>query len=249
MGRSWVDLREDWHVHSTFSDGTSTVDENIDEALRVGLTRVMLVDHVRVDTTWVPEFAAAVDTARARAGGLTVSCGVEAKLLDTTGLLDLPSNLPRGLRIVAADHQVPTPGGPAHPREVSAALESGDLDPLEVTGWIVGSTVSAIERYPRVLVAHLFSILPKIGLDESVITGAQLSRIAQAAARYAAIVEISERWRCPGARTLAVMRSAGVRIVASTDSHALDSIGRYVYVDAMARDAVIAEEGQPTART
>jgi putative hydrolase len=248
MTSSWVDLSQDWHVHSTFSDGTSSVEENVAEARRVGLMRLMLVDHVRRDTTWVEEFAATAGSAGRGIAGLTVSCGVEAKLLDTGGALDVPTRLPEGVRIVAADHQVPTPDGPAHPREIRIALESGDLTPRQVIDWIADATVAAIGRYPEILVAHLFSILPKVGLAESVVSDAHLARLAAAAARHGAIVEISERWRCPGPRAIAAMRSAGVRIVPSTDSHARATIGRYTYV----RDAVhgtgASEEERPPER-
>jgi len=82
----------------------------------------MLVDHVRADTSWVDEFTAAAVVASRGVDGLTVACGVEAKLLDTSGALDLPTGIPAGVRIFAADHQVPTPGGPGHPREIRAGL-------------------------------------------------------------------------------------------------------------------------------
>ena len=50
---------EDNHVHSTFSDGKGTIAENIAAAEAVGLKRLVCVDHVRLDTTYVPEFVAA----------------------------------------------------------------------------------------------------------------------------------------------------------------------------------------------
>ena len=44
-------------------------------------------------------------------------------------------------------------------------------------------------------------------------------------------VEIDERWRCPGVRTLRAFRAAEVPIFASTDSHAKENIGVYSYVN------------------
>jgi putative hydrolase len=248
MTAPWVELDEDWHVHSTFSDGTSTVEENIAEALALGLRRLVLVDHVRADTAWIAEFVEAAAAARRGAGGLEVACGVEATLLDTSGALDMPRRLPSGVRIFAADHQVPTPGGPGHPREIRAALEQERLGPAQVVGWIMQSTIGAVARHPGLVVAHLFSILPKIGLSEADVADAELAVLAATAARQGAIVEISERWRCPGPRALAAMRSAGVRVVASTDSHRRDAIGRYAYVPEAARAALDGEEHRPPGR-
>ena len=67
-----VALDEDHHVHSTFSDdAVSTVAENVRAARERGLRVVVLADHVRQGSPWVPDFVAAVRElrARARAGG------------------------------------------------------------------------------------------------------------------------------------------------------------------------------------
>jgi hypothetical protein len=53
-------LDEDYHVHSVFSDGISTIDENVIVARQRGLRTLCLVDHVRADTTWVGDFVSAV---------------------------------------------------------------------------------------------------------------------------------------------------------------------------------------------
>ena len=55
-----MNRRQDMHVHSTFSDGRDTIEANVEEAEALGLTQLTCVDHVRVDTEWVPEFLAAV---------------------------------------------------------------------------------------------------------------------------------------------------------------------------------------------
>src|ERR1700729_2896982 len=106
-----VGLGEDFHVHSTFSDGASTLAENVAAARERGLRTLCLVDHVRQDTTWVPEFAAAVAPYRGEPG-LRVLAGVEAKILDTCGHLDLPAQLDDSVDLVlVADHRVPSPAG------------------------------------------------------------------------------------------------------------------------------------------
>ena len=87
---SIVDLRGDFHVHSTFSDdATSTLAENLAAASQCGLGEIRMVDHVRRSTTWVPEFLAAV-AREPRPEALVVHTGVEAKLLDATGVSTLP---------------------------------------------------------------------------------------------------------------------------------------------------------------
>ena len=223
-----ISLREDRHVHSRFSDGEGTLAENIAAAEALGLQALTCVDHVRFSTDWVPAYVEAVRAARA-CTAITLECGIEAKLLDTSGALDLPPEIDGVDAIYAADHQVPLADGPHHPRQIAAEIESGDRDPGAVIEAIVASTAAAVRRYPRVVVAHLFSILPKIGLSERDVAPELVARLADACAETGARVEISERWRCPTAQTLRPFRERGVTVLVSTDSHRSDTIGRYAY--------------------
>ena len=77
------------------------------------------------------------------------------------------------------------------------------------------------------MIAHFFSILPKIGLAEADVRADGLDRLAAEAARTGQEIEISERWRCPSAATLRPFLRRGVPIVLSTDSHRRETIGRY----------------------
>src|SRR4051794_8530439 len=111
---------QDMHVHSTYSDGAGSVAENVAQAERAGITALTCVDHVRRDTEWVTSF---VDEVR-ELGTLTeieLRSGIEAKILDTSGELDLPDDLGGVDRIYAADHRVPLDDGPAHPAAVRVA--------------------------------------------------------------------------------------------------------------------------------
>jgi putative hydrolase len=223
-----MNLRQDMHVHSTFSDGRDAIEDNVAQAERLGLTALGCVDHVRADTAWVPEYAAAVRRVRVTTG-VRLVCSIEAKLLDTTGALDLPAALDGVEAIFAADHQVPLEDGPAHPRDVRERLQRGELRAEDVLEAIVTATARSLDRAHPVVIAHLFSVLPKIGLDEAAVPDDLLRHLASECKRTGQSVEISERWRCPSARTLRPFAEYGVPIVLSTDSHSSETIGRYAY--------------------
>lgn len=230
------DRGSDLHVHSTFSDGASTVEENLASARDHGMHTLGMVDHVRRDTTYLPAFAAAVRALDGTAG-LRVLLGVEAKVLDVAGAVDLPPTLPDLDYVLVADHQVPRPDGPAHPRDVRAALEAGDLSAATVIDDLVEATVASLAGYDRVVLAHLFSILPKCGLHEDQVPDALVRRLGQAVARAGAVVEINEKWTCPSVRVASVLADCGVRITLSTDAHHESRVGRYDgYVDAAATE-------------
>ena len=220
----------DHHVHSTFSDdAVSTLGENIAAAAERGLTTLRLVDHVRASTTWVPEYLAAVRAEDTR--GLTVLTGVETKLLDTVGSLDLPPGLPPLDAILIADHQFPGTDGPWTPAETVAK----NLSPVDAAGLLITAYVAAMARIDNGQLAHPFSILPKIGLSEDDLTDEHLREWATSAASTGSLIEINEKWGCPGPRAIRAALTAGATLVASTDSHRAADVGRYEKVTELLR--------------
>jgi len=229
-----VALDEDFHVHSTFSDGASTLAENVQAARDRGLRTLCLVDHVRRDTAWLPDFTAAVDQFRHQPGP-QVLAGVEAKILDTSGQLDVPPDLGRqvGLDLVLiADHQFPADNGPMHPDQARAVIRDGGMTAAEAIERLCEATVNSL-RFDdlgwgfRPLLAHLFSLLPKIGLVEAMVPDPLLTHLAKRVAHAGTMLEVNEKWSCPSARTVTAMAAAGVSLVAGSDSHHCRDIGLY----------------------
>ena len=238
---SWAGLHGDHHVHSRFSDDAeSTLAENASTARAVGLSELRLVDHVRTSTAWVPEFLAAVaalSTAeeRARSGDrpeLIIRSGVEAKILDSTGRLDLPAGLTTGSRndqvdrVLIADHQYPGPGEPWSPSKVLAERAAG-LSSATVLDTLVHATIRAMHQVEHAQLAHPFSLLPKIGLSEDDLLDDHLIALGSAAAATGTWVEVNEKWGCPGSRVIRAFDQIGVILVAATDSHHCRDVGQY----------------------
>ncbi len=230
-----LDLRQDHHVHSIFSDGIGTLAQNAAVAFQAGLSHLGCVDHVRRDTLYLPQFVDAVRTEREHAL-VTMSIGIETKILDIQGTLDLP-DLPDGIeRIYVADHQFPTLEGPISPRAVRAKLETRTWSAADAIGMLIEATNAAMRNEQRIPVtlAHLFSILPKIGLHEEMVSDTHLVSLAATAAITKTTLEVSERWRCPSLRVIQHFQAAGVPLVCSTDAHTPDAIGQYQYVASIA---------------
>lgn len=225
--------RTDHHVHSTWSDGAAgTTWGNLVAARAAGLASVRMVDSVDRSTTWVPDFLAEV-AALPRVEGLAVLTGVEATILDASGRLDLPGDLVVGAggvdRVLIADHRFPGPDGPWSPRRTREEIARG-LHPQDALDILVTATVRAMDQVPRAQLAHLFSVLPRIGLHESALSDDHLHAIASAAVRTGTTVEINERWRCPGPRVVLAFACAGVTMVGATDSRDASTVGRYSWV-------------------
>ncbi|WP_205850035.1 PHP domain-containing protein [Nakamurella flava] len=247
----WAGPAGDHHVHSSFSDdAVSTLAENVAAAEAVGLTAIRLVEHIRESSTWMPDYLVAMAALRSTSGlarldeddpgggqrdtdhggPLRVGTGVETKIMDVTGRLDLPPDLPRGPdgfgRILIADHQFPGPDGPWSPQRVLAERAAG-LRSEDVMDTLVSAMIRATARVTGGQLAHPFSLLPKIGLSEADLRDDHLRALASACAANGTVVEVNEKWACPGPRVLRTLADAGVVVVASTDSHRAAGVGRY----------------------
>lgn len=235
-------LDQDHHVHSTFSgDAVSTVAENVATARERGLRTLCLADHVRHDSAWVPDFVSAVDALRP-VPGLDVLAGVEVKILDRTGRLDLPECIGGTDVVLIADHQFPGDLGPVHPRAMRNAIASGLVTAGEVIDCLIDATAGALmtatQLDQRPQLAHLFSVVPKMGLDEEAVSDRAIGQLARQARAAGARLEVNEKWACPSARAVRAFAEAGVDLVASTDSHNCRDIGAYSWVRRIADGAL-----------
>lgn len=226
---------EDYHVHSTMSDGRGTLAQNVAAAQSFGVETLGCVEHVRAGSRWLPSYVHQVRDLRASFEG-DLLCGIEAKMLNQSGLIDMPADICGVDRIIVADHQWPGTTGPILPRVVMEGLASRTVTPRVVLSGLVLATVAALRRHHGATLAHLFSLLPKVGLVEGDVSGDVLGPLVEAAVETGATLELSERWKCPGERVARSFMDAGVPIVASTDAHDPKEIGRYRYVTSLMSD-------------
>ncbi|MDX6602043.1 MAG: hypothetical protein QOF13_1245 [Solirubrobacterales bacterium] len=228
-------LAQDMHVHSTFSGGANTIEENVAEAERIGLTELACVEQVRGDTRWIPAYTAAIRDSRKRTP-IVLRCAVEAKILDIYGCLDLPAELDGIDAVYAASHQAPSPDGPMNPRSTRERIEEGELDPQMVLRWIVSGTLAALRSHKYLVIAHLFSVLPALGLEEGEVSLELVDSLAVAAAESDARIVVDEHWRCPAVRTLRPFLRHGVPLLLGSGSHDSETVGRYDYCAAVLRE-------------
>ena len=155
---------------------------------------------------------------------------MEAKILDTAGRLDLPATLTGVEYVLIADHQVPLPGGPAPPAEVRDAVATGRLSVPAVVEHLVAATIAAVAGCPRpVGLAHLFSVLPKIGLSDQDVPDEAVRVLARACRGAGAWVELNEKWRCPSVRVARLLHEQGVALCGGSDAHDPGPVGRWAH--------------------
>lgn len=228
-------MAQDMHVYSTFSDARNTIEENVAEAERIGLAELAFADHVRADSRWVPAYVAAVRRSGEQTA-IVLHCAVEATILDIYGCLDLPDELTGIEAVYAVGDRAPSPDGPMNFRSTRERIEAGELDPQMILRWIVDGTAAALHRHEHVVIGHLFSALPTLGLEEDDVSPDLIDSLATAAAESDARIVVDERWRHPTARTLRPFLRRGVPLLLGTGSRSRETIGRYDYCAGVARE-------------
>lgn len=230
-----IDTGADRHTHSTTSDGHDDLDTMAEAATAAGLHTWGISDHVRASTPWVPDYVREVRRlreVRQPEDGLSIECGVEVKMLDSAGRLDLPARLEGLDYLLVADHQFPGPEGPVKPEQVRQDLAEARLTPTAVLETLIAATGAALHASPfPAIVAHLFSLLPKCGLDEDDVPEQLVDELATACRATDAAVEINEKWRCPSPRVARHLAERGVRLTAGSDAHQAVDIGAWAYLD------------------
>ena len=225
-------LAQDIHLHTSFSDdAVSPLPEVVAAAECRGLRRICISDHVRAATTWLPRYVAEVQAARLTTG-VELLTGVEAKILDASGAVDVPADLTGIDRVLIADHQFPGESGPARPDVIAARIAAGELGAAEAVETLVEATCAAIRSVHGPVLAHLFSLLPKIGLTEADVPEPLVAALADTAARFDAILDVNEKWRCPSPAVVRRFLAAGVEVAAGSDSHRAQTVGRFAWVSA-----------------
>lgn len=224
-----LDLRTDWHTHTDTTDGAASPWQMVQAAFAAGLDRLHVTDHVRAGSTWVPEYVAEIARVRGL-GAVEVVCGVEAKILDVKGTVDLPPDLRGVEQVVVSDHQFPTRSGPVAPSEMRRRIEAGEVLAVDALADLVLATSRAVFVHERVVVGHLFSVLPKAGIDSSLVTPDLLDMLATACRSAGAVIEVNEKWQTPGPDVVRTMCGLGVDFVPSSDAHDVAALGAWEYV-------------------
>jgi histidinol phosphatase-like PHP family hydrolase len=231
-----LDLTVDAHVHTGFSAGRDSVGVVVSAADQAGLTAVTFADQVGPDTTWLPAYADAVRRARRRTE-LTLRVAAEVEVVQPDGWLAWPADLGHLEAVSVAVSRLPLAAGrstePLGARDVRALLATGGLTGEQVAETLIDATVRGLDRasrYAPTQLARPLGLLAQVGLDDAVVTPDMLAALTAACRATGTVVEVSEAWRSPSARLIAMLRSAGVALVAASDARYAAEVGRWQYL-------------------
>jgi histidinol phosphatase-like PHP family hydrolase len=227
-----LDLTMDAHVHTGFAAGRDSVGVVVSAADQAGMTALTFADQVSPDTTWLPAYADAVRRARRRTE-MTLRVAAEVEVVRPDGWLAWPADLGHLEAVSVAVSRLPIAAGPVGSREVRAMLATGELTAEQVAETLIRATVQGLQRasrYAPTQLARPLSLLAQVGLDDAAVGPDLLAALAAACRETGTSVEVSEAWRSPSGRLVALLRAAHVTLVPASDARYAAEVGRWQYL-------------------
>ncbi len=94
----------DYHLHTTYTDGKSSMREMAAQAVKLGYSSVAFTDHVRDNSDYLAEYFNEIDVLK-KEFGIQIYKGIEARISDFKGNLSYPKNSKPEI-IVASVHRI-----------------------------------------------------------------------------------------------------------------------------------------------
>lgn len=158
-------MKTDYHIHTNYSDGQNSLQEMIEESIKLGLSSICIVDHVRNTTTWLDAYMKDISNCKnIYKENIKINVGVETKVIDWNGNLDLPYiNSDYNLDIVAAIHRIPDGNG-------NYIDKYTITDDIEYSKQCYLNTLNGLKNNEKITkLAHPFSLFKvmKISMDDT----------------------------------------------------------------------------------
>ncbi|HHY05712.1 MAG TPA: PHP domain-containing protein [Clostridia bacterium] len=218
----------DYHLHSTYSDGHSSVEEMVKAASGIGLEEICLADHgprnfaVGVESAQtLLQIKEEIKALREKYTGLQIYAGVEANIISLDGQLDVEREIIEKLDLLIAGlHSYVWPEG------------FGDVP------WILGNQVAKVfplqkkwlqNANTKALVEAIYRYEPEIISHPGLKMEINIAEVAKACLAKETLWEINAGHKHPGYKEVREIARRGVEFVVNSDAHFPESVGALEY--------------------
>ncbi len=207
-------INRDLHIHTVQTDGKHSIAELIAEACRLGLKEIAFTEHVRRDTSWFGDFSAEVRR-QAQQAPVSVYVGLEAKALDTSGMLDANEEILKQSELVLGSvHRFPDGRGgyislKGLPLDEAASIE------FELAMGLLRSAPIHVLAHPGGMCLRAFGEFPE---------GSFRALMAESLKRSIAI-EISSSYLQDFAGFVRICREENPYVSVGSDVHRISDLG------------------------
>lgn len=211
-------LVTDLHLHTTHTDGHSTVREMLTAASESGLALVAFTEHVRRGIDWFDAFYAEVRREAAAFPSMRVLIGIEAKALDLSGGLDAdPATIARAEVVLGACHNFPDGrGGFVGAKELSA-VQAAEIE-FQALWELLDHPELDVLAHPGAYTRKHFGSFPEEGLRLLAWKAARNGRAIELNGEYVPADEFE--------RLIAVCAEEGAWVTLGSNAHRAEEVGR-----------------------
>jgi putative hydrolase len=207
----------DMHIHSSFSDGTSTPEEIVKCAIEKGYQEICIVDHVRRTSEWVDRFEKEITELKRRyQGRIILHCGIEAKVINLQGEIDArPEFFSKVDLVLSAFHRIPKAQD-----EFMSEDEIVSNRALALERWFEAKMKLLENPYVDIF-AHPSAVLMR---HHIAIPSKYKIQIAQKASNSGKVFEINSKYHVPDEEFIRLLETNGVQMCFGSDSHSIEEI-------------------------
>lgn len=216
-------LVADYHTHTRFSHGKGDIEDNVQAAIRMGLSTVGITDHgyghmgFGIRKSDLPIMKEKIMVLRGRYPDIEILLGVEANILDPDGTIDVAEDDLEYLDILLAGyHFGSAPKGFSGIRyhaanfSARAGFRSSRCEELNTEAFC-----NAMLRYPINILTHPGSKGP-----------VNINRVAETAAQRGVWLEINSHHGYLTCDQIQTAAAYDVRFVVSSDAHRPEDVGQ-----------------------
>ena len=225
FGANALKWTADYHVHSRYSDGHTTLLENVEAALSRGLDEIALTEHgprhlrSGIKAKRIPEMIDAADSLKRRfSGRIVVKAGIEANLAGLDGSVDLPKAYEGAFEVIGLGFHRSALGRDARTNAYfffTRHFQTRKRRAKRMTDLLI----SALEK-------NRISFLAHPGQHTGPL---EWERLAKACAEHNVAIEISARkgHLCFSPEDAQAMQNCGAVFVVNSDAHRPDEVGSF----------------------
>ena len=197
-----MNLREDFHVHSTYNDHSApdlTIANVVRQAEELNLVTVAFTEHIRKTSNWLTEYLREIESF-SKDSPVKIIPGFEAKIL-VDGSINCPEEYGKNYFLIASFHTL------YHDKSVwlkalTRAIENPSVD---VIGHIAPETSFRMEQ------------------DE-------VEDLASLIVKNKKIIEINAKYHRPPPEWIVPFMEKGVKFHLGSDAHRLEDIGQFAEI-------------------
>lgn len=219
-----MNISADYHSHTTYSDGTTSLEDNVQQAIRVGLQVIGIADHAwghafyGIDKNKLGEIRAEINRLKEAYPEIRIMHSVEANILGRSGKLDMTSEEMAEFDIVQAGYHFgskPSSADDVLSHLINYLHRLFGLFKKTATKRNTEGLINAMRDYP-------FHILTHPG-DKGPV---DIVAVAEAAIKYNKLLEVNKRHHYLNVEQLKRIRHLDVKLVLGSDAHKLEDIGQ-----------------------